>query len=175
MDIEQINEWDLSATDEADIADLLAQSFETDFGARSYFQQRHHTRFIARDAGRVLGHMALCYRDIRLGDALMPIWGLAEVATSPRARGRGIATQLLQAAIAFTKATPAAHFVLFGNRPVYSAHGFVAQPNGMTYLTLEGAKTGELRTGNHDDLMVLQLTDQPWDATAHLDLLGHKF
>jgi len=175
MQIERVNEWDLTPQLEGAIADLLALSFGTDFGGRTYYQQRHHVRFIARSGDQVLGHMALCFRDVRLGDELTPIWGLAEVATHPEARGKGVATAMLDAAIAFTRTTPAAFFVLFGNRPIYAGNGFVHQPNLVTYFTLVGAKTGDIKTGQDAGLMTLSLTDRQWDKTAHLDLLGHKF
>jgi len=175
MNIEKIDEYELSPDLEAEIAHVLAQCFDTDFGGRTYYQQRHHVRFICRDGDQLIGHLALCYRDVRLGDTLTPIWGLAEVATTPNARGQGVATALLHAAIAFAKTTPAQHFVLFGNRPMYEANGFVRHANIITFLTLEGAKTGGLKTGAHGGLMVLPLSNQQWDGEAHLDLLGHKF
>lgn len=175
MQIERLNEFELTPQIETEIADLLAQCFDTDFGGRTYFQQRHHVRFTARENGVLLGHMALCYRDVRLGDDLTPIWGLAEVATSPAARGKGIATKLLHAAIAFAKTTPAAHFVLFGNRPMYAANGFVSHANTITSLALIGAKTGAVKTAPDAGLMVLPLTPQPWNGQTKLDLLGHKF
>jgi len=175
VQIERLPEWDMTPEIEAEIADLVATCFTTDFGNRSYYQQRHHVRFTAREDGRLLGHMALGYRDIRVGGALTPVWGLAEVATHPSARGKGIATALLHAAIAFTRTTPAAFFVLFGNRPMYAGNGFVRQSNTLTYFSLIGAKTGEKKDSADGGLMVLPLTDQPWDEIAHVDLLGHKF
>lgn len=175
MQIERINEYDLTRETDAEIATLLACCFGTDFGGRSYFQQRHHVRFTARENGKLLGHMALCYRDVRLGAALTPIWGLAEVATDPDARGKGIATMMLDAAVAFARTTPADFFVLFGNRPIYAGNGFEAHSNIITYLTLDGAKTGVLKTATDGGLMVLPLGEKPWDSAAPLDLLGHKF
>jgi predicted N-acetyltransferase YhbS len=175
MQIERLNEYNLTSDIETQIADLLAQSFTTDFGGRSYFQQRHHVRFVARDGDAILGQMALCYRDIRIGGVLVPIWGLAEVATAPQARGKGVATHLLEAAIAFIRTTPAAFFVLFGNRPIYAGNGFEQHRNTLISISLEGAKTGGVSTAEGGGLMVLPLTDQRWDGAALIDLLGHKF
>jgi len=175
MQIERLNEYDLTPDVETQIADLLAQSFTTDFGGRSYFQQRHHVRFIARDGDAIMGHMALCYRDIRRDGVLVPIWGLAEVATAPQARGKGVATDLLDAAIAFVRTTPAAFLVLFGNRPIYAGNGFEKHRNTLVSISFEGAETGKVSTAENAGLMVLSLTDQQWDGAALIDLLGHKF
>jgi len=99
MLIEKIPEWDLSSQDDAEIAALLARCFPTDFGGRSYFIQHHHLRLVVRQP-QIIGHMALVLRSVQLGDRLVSIAGLAEVATDPAHRGQGIAAQLLQAAIA---------------------------------------------------------------------------
>ena len=175
MDIQRIPEWQLTPALETEIATLLTLAFGEAFGGRSYYQQRHHIRFIARENGTLLGHMALCFRDVRLGDDLIPICGLAEVATAPDARGKGIATALLEDAIAASRTTPATFLVLFGSRPIYAGHGFQKHRNRVTYLDLENACTGQVEAKPDDGLMVLALSEKPWDPTAALDLLGHKF
>lgn len=175
MHIEQIAEWQLSPADDREIGDLLVRGFDEDFGGRSYHQQRHHMRVIARDQGAIIGHMAICYRDVRLGEDLVTICGLAEVVTAPEARGKGVATELLKAAISFAKTTQAAFFVLFGDRPIYAGHGFEVQDNMVTYTSLAEARTGLVITRETQALMVLPLTDQRWDAAAPLDLLGWNF
>lgn len=175
MQITRHAEYALPADLEADIADLLAASFTTDFGGRSYFMQRHTLRFVAQEDGRLLGHMGLLYRAIRIGDATVPIWGLADVATAPEARGKGVASQLLRSCINFAISTPARFFLLFGNRPIYAGHGFVSVSNPLTAINLDGARTGGTKTTATHDLMVLPLTDEHWDSAAKIDLLGHKF
>lgn len=175
MQIDRIAEWALTPGDEAQIAALLARCFSTDFGGRSYFQQRHHLRLVTRDQGKILGHMGLLFRAVRLGGALTDIAGLADVATDPASRGQGIAQALLHAAIAEARASQAQFFLLFGNATLYSGNGFRKYPNTLTYLDMRGARTGEVRTEAPEALMVLPLRDQPWPAAAPLDLLGTLF
>ena len=175
MQIERIPEWALSPEDEAQIAHLLARAFSTDFGGRSYHQQRHHLRLIHRAQGRIIGHIALLFRAVRLGDALIDVAGLAEVCTHPDHRGQGIAQALLQAAIAEAAASHASHLLLFGNANLYSGNGFQCQTNLLTYLDLHGAVTGTVRTEAAEQLMVRPLRDQPWRAADPLDLLGTLF
>ncbi|MCF2871632.1 GNAT family N-acetyltransferase [Octadecabacter sp. G9-8] len=175
MQVERIPEWALTQADDTNIATLLERGFQEDFGNRSFHQQRHHVRFVVRDNGSIIGHMALCYRAVRLGDTLTTICGLAEVVTAPEARGKGVASALLTDAISFAKSTPATYFLLFGDRPMYAGFGFENHPNTKTYVVLDDARTASVEARGNRGVMVLPLTETPWDPEAHLDLLGHKF
>lgn len=172
---EVIPEWSLTAPDEAQIAGLLARCFATDFGGRSYFQQRHHLRIVTRHNGRIIGHMGLMLRAVRVNAVLTDVVGLADVATDPDHRGKGIAAALLHAAIAEAKRSPAAHFLLFGTAGLYAGAGFRKAGNTITYLDMTGARTRDVHREPARELMVLPLRDQPWDETAALDLLGTLF
>lgn len=176
MKIERIEEMRLTAADEAALATLLDIAFRNiSFDGRSYFQNRHHVRFVVRDGAEIIGHMALGLRAIRMGDELVQAAGLAEVATAPAQRGEGIATALLQAVVAEAKASPADFLVLFGDAPLYAAAGFVAKPNQTLTISMHGVRTGveERRTG--DGFMVMQLREIPWDDDAAIDLVGFAF
>ncbi|SMY08255.1 GNAT family N-acetyltransferase [Flavimaricola marinus] len=173
--MERIEEMRLSAEYERQIAEMLVRAFQEDFGGRSYHKQRHHLRLVWREDGQIVGHMALCFRDIRLGEALVPIVGLAEVSTDPAYRGRGIASGLMRAAVDEARATLANFFVLFGDRPLYAASGFVPHRNRLTYVGMDHAHTGAVDTKVDDGLMVLPLTDMAWEPRAEVDLLGHLF
>ena len=173
--IEQIADWDLGAEDEAHIARLLRGCFSTDFGGRSFFQQRPHFRLIWREGGQIIGHMAVMMRAIRLGGALVDVAGLADVASHPNHRGKGIAASLLQATIARVKGSQAQYFLLFGTARLYAAHGFAAAHNQITYIDMRGAQTGQVKTERAEELRVLPLRGQAWPVDAPVDLLGHLF
>ena len=175
MQIDRIPEWALTALVEAEIAALLARCFSTDFGGRSFFQTRHHLRLVHRPRGAIIGHMALQWRAMRLGDRLVTVAGLAEVATDPDHRGKGIAAGLLQAAIAEAKASPAEFFLLFGVAELYGAAGFRTVHNPMIWADMLGARTHDIHREPADSLMVLPLRGTVWDDQATLDLLGNLF
>ena len=173
--IEMIADWDVTAADEAQIAGLLARCFSTDFGGRSYFQQRPHFRLVWRQDGQIIGHMAVMVRGIRLGGELVAVAGLADVATDPDHRGKGIAGGLLTGAIDRVRATQADYFLLFGTAALYGAHGFSAAPNMITYTDLRGAVTGAVKMEKAQELRVLPLRGREWPVDAPVDLLGHLF
>ena len=174
MQIEIIPETALTSADDTAIAALLARAFSSDFGGRSFFHQRHHLRLLARDPG-IVGHVALTLRAVRLGDALIDIAGLAEVATDPARRGEGIAARLLAQAIEAARQGPAAFVLLFGDAQLYHAAGFRPATNPIRHVVMSGARTGAVAAETDGSLMALPLNGQPWDATAPLDLLGHLF
>ena len=175
MHIDRIEEMRLTPEDETRIATLLDLCFDTEFDGRSFFQQRHHTRLVIRDGDAVIGHMALSLRAIRMGDRLCHAVGLAEVATHPDHRGKGIASCLMQEAIAEARATIADFFVLFGTAPLYAASGFVSHHNPVLCVEMHGVRTKAPRRWRAEHLMVLPLTDLPWDPEAEIDFVGFAF
>ena len=174
-----IDQWDpelraLTAADEAQIASLLARCFATDFGGRSFFQTRQHLRLVHRQ-GPIVAHMALQFRAMRLGDRLITVAGLADVATDPARRGQGLASGLLQVALAEATASPAEYVLLFGTAKLDLAAGFRPVPNPLIWVEMRDAVTRRIHHAPADSLMVLPLRGQPWDDTAPLDLLGNFF
>jgi predicted N-acetyltransferase YhbS len=175
MLVEHIPEWQLTAEDEAQIATLLARCFTTDFGGRSFYQTRQHLRLVHRRDGRIVGHMALQFRAMRLGERLVHVAGLGDVATDPGYRGQGIAAGLLRIAISEARASRSDFVLLFGTARLYAAAGFRPVDNTMTWIDLTGARTHEIHREPAESLMVLPLGALPWDDAAPLDLLGNLF
>ncbi len=175
MQIERIEEIRLTPADEVAIAKLLDTAFDGSFEGRSYFQNRHHTRLIIRDGNQVIGHMALGLRAIRMEDVLCTAVGLAEVATDPAHRGQGIASKLMQAAIAEARASVADFMILFGDEPLYERAGFVTQPNKTLTISMHGVRTGQQEHRQGDKLMVMPLGEMAWDPKATIDLVGFAF
>lgn len=173
--IERIEEWRLSRNDEAAIAALLQRAFGEGFDGRSFFKQRPHLRLIHREGGRILGHMGLGLRAVRLGGRLTDIAALGDVATDPEARGRGIASGLMARAIEEAKASPAEFFALFGDEPLYAGVGFREVHNPIRAVAMTDAITGEVTEHPSSNLMVLPLRETKWEDGALLDLLGYEF
>ena len=176
MTIEHIHEIRLAQTEETAIAELLGSAFATtNFGNRSYFQNRHHQRLIWRENNKIVGHVALSLRAARMSDHLIQTAGIAEVATDPDHRGKGIATALMTAAITSAKASLADFAVLFGDEPLYARLGFRPKPNRTLTLSMHDVRTGVQENRQDDGLMVMQLRDMAWDDDAVIDLVGFAF
>ncbi|MFM7444758.1 MAG: GNAT family N-acetyltransferase [Tabrizicola sp.] len=172
---ETIPEHSLTNADDAAIAHLLARCFTTDFGGRSFFQTRHSWRHVIRE-DRIIAHLAVQLRAVRIGEDLVTVAGIADVATDPDHRGKGHAAALLQAALGTARQSPARHVLLFGTAQLYPAAGFRPTHNPLTYIDLTGARSGQLhRDRPEDHLQILDLSGTRWDETKPLDLLGGLF
>lgn len=173
--IDSIAEWVLTPPDETQIAKLITLCFGDDFDNRSYYRQRPHLRLIYRQDGRIIGHIALLLRAVRLGAQMTDTIGLAEVCTHPDHRGTGIASHLLKAAISHARASQVTYLTLFGTAPLYAGHGFVRHSNLLTFVAMVNTRTTAITTEAAETLMVLPLRDQIWPASAPLDMLGPLF
>lgn len=176
MAIEKLDEMRLTHANDAAIATLLGRAFGgADFVGRSYFQNRHHLRLVWREEGQIVGHVALSLRAIRMGDQLIQAVGVAEVATDPDHRGRGIASTLMEAAITAAKDSLADVLILFGDEPLYARLGFQSKPNRTLTVSMHDVRTGVQENRTDDGLMVLPLSDVVWDDEALIDLVGFAF
>lgn len=177
MQIDAIHEIDLTAEQDGEIAALLTRAFGEDagYGTKSFYNQRHHLRLLARLDGVLIGHYALAFRWVRMGEKRVQIVGIGEVATDPDHRGKGVATALMRASMARAGATLADFLVLFGVRAIYEGMGFVAKENTVRHMGIENDHSTEILEERDTKLKVLQLKDTVWDDTAVLDLLGPSF
>jgi predicted N-acetyltransferase YhbS len=175
MTPETIPEHLLTNADDTAIAALLARCFTTDFGGRSFFQTRHTWRHVIRQ-DRMVAHLAVQLRAVRLGEDILTIAGIADVATDPDHRGKGHAAALLQAALGTAGQSSASHVLLFGTARLYPAAGFRPIANPLTYIDLTGARTGLIHRGRAEKHMqVYDMKRKTWDETKPLDLLGGLF
>ncbi|MDA7423302.1 GNAT family N-acetyltransferase [Thalassococcus lentus] len=167
--LEMIHEQDLSGSDEDQIARLLEDCFPSEYDGRSFFQQRPHCRLIWRDT-RIVAHVGVFYRAVRLDGTLSNVLGIGDVATGPKYRRQGIATKLIDQALA---AAPRADFaMLFGRRKLYDRAGFVSVSNPIRHTVMMGSKTGESVTESNEFLMIKQLRQRSWPSKGTVDLLG---
>ncbi|KJZ21126.1 GNAT family N-acetyltransferase [Loktanella sp. S4079] len=175
LTVETINELDLTPQADAEIAALLMDAFDAGFGERSFYRQRHHLRLLARDGEVLAGHVALLYRVVQANGVLIPIIGLAEVATADTHRGQGIARKLVTRSLDIAKRSQAQFALLFGDPNHYSRYGFRVAPNPLRHLDLWDGKSRGIKTAPDSEFMVAQTGDQVWIDEGEVDLMGHVF
>lgn len=174
MRITRFHEMSLDAINASRISVLLNEVFG-DFGARGHFLHRHQMRLVIREANRAVAHLALGLRVMRLGDELIDVATVAEVATHPDRRGEGLASALLADATTAAEGSGAAYMMLFGDAGLYAGAGFRKVSNPVRRVDMTGRVTGRVIDAPVDDMMVRELGDAAWHEALPLDLLGAKF
>ena len=172
---ERIDEFDLTPERDGELAALIAEAMPPDYGGRSYYQNRHHRRYVARDGKRAVAHLAVALRAVRLGKTVHTVGGIAEVCTLPTHRRQGLATRLLAMAEDDARAARLPFLVLFGTEPIYEAAGYEPKSNDVRRVKMTGVETGITREGPIGALKVKTLGDAAWDDGALLDLCGWPF
>jgi len=174
-EIQRVEELRLEKSLEATIADLLRTTFQTDFQGRSFFQNRHHCRFLVWTDEILAGHLAVAYRAIQVGKARTDIIGIGEVAVAPQFQNRGIGSALLKAALEEGNRAGAEFALLFGEASIYAKAGFTSANNPVTLSEREGARTGAITRGHNPFLMVRPLAQKQWPPHIPIDLAGFAF
>lgn len=173
--IERVEELRLSQEQETQIAQLLKATYSVDFQDRSFFQNRHHCRFMAYQSGEVVGHLAVAYRAIQMGGRTVNIIGIGEVAVAKKARKQGVATELVQCALDEGRLARADFATLFGTEALYAKAGFAKATNVITLSEMEGARTGAIVHETDHHFMIKPLSNMAWDFEAPVDLAGFAF
>ncbi len=173
--IERIDELRLSKADSREISALLDESFGGEFEGRSFFIQRNHLRLVKRVSGRIVGHLALVYRAIRIGENLVTIMGIGDVAVAKEARRQGIGAVLVDAAIAEAKQSKALFLLLFGEAKIYGRAGFESATNPLVWVEHTDFHSTSITRKPSESLMIYQLGTKNWDQSAEVDFLGGLF
>lgn len=173
--VQRIEEMRLDRETENGIARLMERCMSEDYEGRSFFQNRFHCRLVIREGVKIIGHLALDFRAIRLGENLVDCVGIGDVAVHPDYRRRGLGTALVDAALAEGHQSPASFALLFGRQSIYSTAGFVSAPNELTFTPTRGARTSQTVVQRHGFFMVCPLREEIWDNTLPVDLAGYPF
>lgn len=175
LTVERIEELRLGRALERTIAQLLKENFSADFQGRTFFHNRHHCRFLVWADALLVGHLAIAYRAIQLGQQRVDIVGIAEVAVAKTHRRQGIGSNLVASALDEGRKADADFAALFGTSKIYSKAGFVPAPNMITVSNIEGARTGTTIRERNRHFMVKPLGNEQWRPDAEIDLAGFPF
>ncbi len=93
---------------------------------------------VARDNGRIVGHVGLCIRDASLLGARLRVSSIGAVATDPEHRGQGIASRLMELARERSRESRASLMLISGTRGLYQRLGYVQVGTFLSYLVPAG-------------------------------------
>ena len=82
-----------------------------------------HLSFGAFEGGKLVSFLGLVPWTIRIGEAKLRVFSLGSVCTDPEARGRGMASEVLQEIYRFIRKAGASLLLVSGNRTLYTRTG----------------------------------------------------
>lgn len=177
IEIVALPEYAISAEVCSQLRILLDQCFPDTFEGRTYYKQLPHVRLLAMDEGSVVAQVGIDGRVVTVGDTIVSIFGLIDLAVHPARRGKRIAAQLLTEAERIARAGEREFLVLMADRhDLYLKEGYDrVQPVLAKWLAIEDRKSVKLMTRDLSDcFMVKPLTEKSWPAGT-IDMLGYLF
>jgi GNAT superfamily N-acetyltransferase len=144
---------------------------------RSYFKLPPHFRYLAMmSGGAVAAHMGVELRVIRVADAVLRTFGVADLCVRQSERSRGLASGLLGQVTDFARACRMDFIILFADdERLYARNGWARVRNRCSWVKIDDHTTlGLARQADPDAMMVKAIGPQAWPE-GDVDLLGHLF
>lgn len=174
----QMNEYELSAEQRAQILALLKDCFPGYFEERHFFKQMPQQRLLAYADGTLIGQLGLEHRAIRVGDQCASIFGVVDLCVKEEERRRGVATALMRTVEQTAQAHDIHFCLLFADEhELYQKLGYTHTKNNCVWLGIdEGQSIGLIERPVTDCMLVKRISGEiPWDESHTIDLLGHLF
>ena len=128
----------------------------------NHYYARHgipNTTLLLIEGHRVVGHLALYEREIRIGNEALTAGLLGEIAVAADCRRRGFGRGLVNEAHEQLRAKSIPFSILFAFEPrVYASSGYRLMQNEMRFLDTDGAWKTFVYRGS----MYAELLDRPW-------------
>lgn len=177
MKLELVEEYSLGAERAEAVRALLHEAFP-DVGftrTRTYLKQIPPRRLLAWDGGRLIGHLGLEHRVIGTEDGPATLFGVLDVCVASDARGRGVASAMLEHVEALGRDHAIDFLMLFAtDHRLYERNGYRHEDNVLRWSMIDEHKTLGIDEQPLDELMIKPIGARPWPA-GPIDLLGHQF
>lgn len=145
------------------IRDLLIECFGPSFSASRSSQGAPMARFLMRDSGALIGHLACHAKTVICAGRIYLTLGVSEACVRPRDRGRGVLKTLLSH-MHDSLPSEYAFSLLFGYSKFYQSSGYFNVANLSNCI-------GEI----YSEVMVRELTAQVRWPTSSVHLIGARF
>lgn len=177
MNLELVDEFALGAARSEAVRELMHESFpESGFTAsRTYGKQIPARRLLGWEGEQLIGHLGLEHRVIGTGDGPATLFGVLDVCVSPLARGRGVASSMLEHVRLLAVASDIEFLMLFAtDRRLYERNGYRHEDNVLRWPMIDEHRVIGIDEQPLDELMIQPVGTRPW-PTGLIELLGHQF
>lgn len=158
------------------LRELLCACFSDPcFRKGRYYREVPRHRWMVWEEGemgeRLVGHLAMHEKAVRIRETRYLVGGIAEVCVHPDLRGKGWVKALVEEVIRWTDGKGMTFLVLFGKTEVYRSSGFATVKNLFTEKEGDEGKVIEGTTG----AMVRAVAGSDWPHEEPVFLLGNGF
>jgi len=177
MKLELVDEYALGAERTEAVRSLLHEAFpDVVFTQhRTYLKQIPPWRLLAWEGERLVGHLGLEHRVIGTSDGPATLFGVLDVCVAGDARGRGVASALLEHVESLGREHAIGFLMLFAtDRRLYERNGYRHEHNVLRWSMIDEHRTLGIDEQPLDELMIKPIGARPWPA-GPIDLLGHQF
>jgi len=169
------NEIDLNHAQHDAIEQLRNRCFPEHVVPRSYYKQRPHMRALTYDGDRLVGHMGLDYRVIRVGEHTLNVLGVIDLCIDPSVQRQGLGSQMLAQLKDYASIRPVDFIILISDLyEFYTANGFRNVAHMSSWLRINEHQNFGVGVDLIDDLYVQPISGKPWPK-GHFDWLGYLF
>jgi len=173
--VEQVREDALSKETMDELQPLLEGAFPGFFQQEIYFKQLPNFRYLGRENGRLVGHVAIDHRVINVDGDPHRIYGIVDLCVDPDWRGHGIGRTLLEQVEKDAVAAGIDTVLLFADdQRLYTACDYQAVSNECTWLAIHDHESIDVRTEILADCLMVKPLAKPW-SPGPVDLLGYLF
>ena len=174
--IKQQEEYSISPKQAANINELLQVCFPGYPSNRNYYRSLPTFRLLGWDKKQLIGHLAIVFRIIKIGNTTARIFGISDVCVHPDHRSLKIATLLLEDLEQLCLDYNIDFLILIAqNHSLYKKMGFRLVNNTCRWLLTNDHQSLGIMHGKLDkSLMVKVMGDLKWNKGL-LDLSGGIF
>ncbi len=177
MIIEKIDEFEIDASKNKAINDLLVASFDLFPTDRIYFNQVPNFRLLVWQAEELVAQVGIVYRIVSLENEPIRVFGIMDLCVNDNFRNRQVGTKLLKKIDELAKANTIDFVLLFGDgQDFYLNNNYQLVNNPCRWVLLKSHRTmGILQRTIPETLLIKQIGDKQWKSEATLDLMGFVF
>ncbi len=176
MKIQRIEEFKINTKQHLEISELLKLCFSSYPSNRSFYKQFPSFRFLVFEEKKLIAHLAIIHRMIKVGEEGHVIFGVSDLCVHPDFQHKKIASILLSDLENLGKKHKIDFITLIAqDQKIYKKNGFQAINNNCRWLIINETQSLGLAQRNLDNaLMIKSLNKKNW-GDGMVDFQGCLF
>ena len=176
MNIEIYQEHEILTNWHEELTKLKNRCFPEHKKDRSYGKQLPHFRLISIADEKIVGHMGVDHRVIRVADEIFQIFGLIDLCVAQEQRSKGIASSMIERISTLgNKKGIDFLFLLAADYRLYEKHKFRVVDELCSWLRIhEHRNLGVAVERLEGEIMIKKIGKKEWPE-GPIDLLGYMF